>query len=159
MMKYSITAIVLACVVLSHSYVLPTVAFSTSTPPSPRLVGPSSSTALFGVRSRLRNVFRRGVKTLEPETAKPDTEKDEPPKQLWRLMYYHTDYMPESIARVLAKLVPSLDRRTAYELCCHARMAGKVPLLVTTQGDVERYRDILLQYGLKATAEPYKEIK
>lgn len=164
-MKSSITAIIFACLVLCPSCMLRTAAFSTQplpgSHPSPQTTtfrSRPSGTALCGVRSAVRNAFRRGVRTLEPDTATPDSTKEQEPKQLWRLVYHDCEYTPESIARVVAKLIPSLNRRTAYELCSHARMVGRVPLLVTTQKDAERYRDSLLRYGLTATVEPHTEI-
>ena len=115
----------------------------------------SSSTALGGVRSTVKRIFRR-VRTLEREdTSLDDDETEDEPQKMYRLLYHdHCDYGPENVARVVAKVIPSLDRRAAYHLISYARENGRgIPLLVTDQNNAERYCAILQQFGLLSTVE------
>ena len=158
MKSFVLTAIGCAlCLLFSHQGTTTAVtAFSPAPPAPPAASRPRSTTALFGVRSAVRKVFRRGVRTLEKEEKKKESEEETKPEEMYRLVYHDScDYQPEGVARVLAKLLPMLDRRTAYELCSHARMAGKAPLLVTDRNNAERYALLLRQYGLTATVEPH----
>ena len=107
-----------------------------------------------------QRVFRRGkksVQTLERE-APPTKQQQEPkePKELWRVMFHNSEYMPDRVARVLARIVPTLDRRAAFELCSRARSVGKVPVVITTsKKEADMYCLAILQQGLTATVEPH----
>ena len=115
-----------------------------------------SSTSLYGVRSTVRKIFRR--RTLVKEDTSTKDDDTEPPK-MYRLMYFDDcDYGPENVARVIAKSVPSLNRRTAYHLVSYARENGKVPLLVNIdEGTAERSCALLRRNGLHATVELHGE--
>ena len=110
---------------------------------------------MYGVRSTFQRVVRGAVRTLVREPKKKESEQEEepPPQKMYRLIYYdQCDYQPENVARILAKIIPSLDRRVAYELTSRARMMNGttqgVPLLITTQKECELYGALLIQYGL-----------
>ena len=109
---------------------------------------------MYGVRSTFQRVVRGAVRTLVREPKKKESEQEEePPQKMYRLMYYdQCDYQPENVARILAKIIPSLDRRVAYELTSRARMMDGttqgVTLLITTQKECELYGALLIQYGL-----------
>ena len=119
----------------------------------------ASTTRLDGVRSTIRRVVRGAVRTLVREPKKKESQQEpEPPPRLYRLMYYdQCEYQPENVARILAKTIPSLDRRVAYELTSRARMQGTagVPLLLTTQKECELYGGLLTQYGLTTNVVPH----
>lgn len=105
-----------------------------------------------------RDRNRRGVKTLEPEEETKraqKTKKKQTPEPLWRVMLYGTEWQPDIVARILASTIPALDRRAAFELCTHARFAGKVALVVTTKKQAEMYSLALQRKGLPVTIEPY----
>ena len=114
----------------------------------------TTTTRLYGVRSTFKRVVRGAVRTLVREPKKKESEQEEePPQKMYRLIYYdQCDYQPENVARILAKIIPSLDRRVAYELTSRARMMDGttqgVPLLITTQKECELYGALLIQYGL-----------
>ena len=116
------------------------------------------TTRLSGVRSTIQRVVRGAVRTLVREPKKDSKQEQEPPQRLYRLMYYdQCDYQPENVARILAKTIPSLDRRVAYELTSRARMQGAagVPLLLTTQKECDLYGALLTQYGLTTKVVPH----
>ena len=114
----------------------------------------TTTTRLYGVRSTFQRVVRGAVRTLVREPKKKESEQEEePPQKMYRLIYYdQCDYQPENVARILAKIIPSLDRRVAYELTSRARMMDGttqgVTLLITTQKECELYGALLIQYGL-----------
>ena len=118
------------------------------------------------MKSVFQRVFRRGknrVQTLERDTtttttttrrAPPSPTKQ--PSDHWRVIMYNSEYMPDRVARVLAKIFPMLARRTAFELCSRARMMGKDTLVVvSSQKEATMYCTMLQQYGLTATMEPH----
>ena len=120
-----------------------------------KIVSPrTTTTRLYGVRSTFQRVVRGAVRTLVREPKKKESEQEEePPQKMYRLIYYdQCDYQPENVARILAKIIPSLDRRVAYELTSRARMMDGttqgVTLLITTQKECELYGALLIQYGL-----------
>jgi ATP-dependent Clp protease adapter protein ClpS len=151
------------------------VAYSALSLPPPRLAPtpilpmltitqvPIADTALHGelvMKSVWQRVFRRGkqkkVQTLERP---PETEKKKDPVRLYRVMYHNSEYMPDRVARVLAKVFPTLDRRAAFELCTNARSVGKVAVVITGKKQAETYCMALLRQGLTATVEPHVDVK
>jgi len=110
-----------------------------------------------------QRIFRRSsknrVQTLEREetdatTATPEKKKKDP---LWRVMFYNSEYLPDRVAKVLAKIFPTLDRRAAFELCTRARSVGKVAVIITSKKQAEMYCLTMQRQGLTATIEPHHE--
>lgn len=112
---------------------------------------------LLVMKSVWQRVFRRnrGVQTLERETT-PATKEKKDPEKLWRVMFHNSEYMPDRVARVLAKIVPTLDRRAAFEICSRARFVGKVPVLVTNKKEAEYFCLAIQRQGLTSTIEPHE---
>lgn len=169
-MNYLITAIFACFFVLRLDE---TVAYSAMSLPPPRFAPtPMLSTMttqtplayvdtdldeeLLQMKSVLGRVFRRGknrLQTLEKETTAPATEKEKRP-ELWRVMFHNSEYMPERVARVLAKVFP-ISRKAAFEICLRARENGTVSVVIVSKKEAEKYCGALLRRGLTATIEPY----
>lgn len=106
-----------------------------------------------GVWQRLRGKNR--VQTLERESTQTKTKKKKDPERLWRVMFHNSDYHLESVARVLAQVIPAHDRRSAYALCQRARTEGKVVVIITRKQDAEICCLAINRQGLTATVEPH----
>ena len=116
----------------------------------------ATTTRLYGVRSTFQRVVRGAVRTLVREPKKKESEQEEePPQKMYRLIYYdQCDYQPENVARILAKIIPSLDRRVAYRARQMNGTTQGVQLLITTQKEFELYGALLIQYGLTIQVVP-----
>lgn len=117
----------------------------------------SSSTELYMVGRLFRRAKRKGVQTLEREeqsTTKKEKQQQPPDKDpVFRILLHNTEWQPEIVARIIAKIIPTLDRRVAYELCTAARLAGKVPLVIVPKKQAEAYYVRLRRKGLPVTME------
>lgn len=105
-------------------------------------------------------LLRRGgrkkqVRTLEKEDTKQTTKRKKEKDPMWRVMLYSTEYQPDIVAKILASVIPVLDKRVGFELCTMARSMGKVPLVVTRKKEAEVYCVLLQKYGLPVTIEPH----
>ena len=106
---------------------------------------------------RDRSNTKRGVKTLERE--KRETKKQEKSRDpIFRVMLYATEAQPEIVARIVAKVIPSINRMAAYELCVYAKStpAQKVLLVLASQKQAEQYCLRLRKRGLPVTIEPHE---
>lgn len=107
------------------------------------------------MKSVFGRVLRRGKNRLQtlvkPSAATKKQKKD--PEELWRVMFHNSEYMPERVARVLAKVFP-ITRLTAFDICVRARSEGTVAVAVTNKKQAEKYCGALLKSGLTATIEP-----
>ena len=104
--------------------------------------------------SALRRIFRRGKNRLQTLEKTRTEKKQQDPEELWRVLFHNSDYLPDGVARVLAKVLP-ISRGAAFEICLRAREAGTVVVLVTDKKQAEKYCGALLQRGLTATIEPH----
>ena len=98
---------------------------------------------------------QRRVKTLEEPDIKKDVDEktdDKPPS--YRLMLYGSEGDPSIVAKRVAKVIPSIDRRFAFEICLQARYVGKVQLLLLdSKKQAEMYCLGLQRQGLRSTIE------
>lgn len=104
----------------------------------------------------LRRVFRRAkgrLQTLDKEGTATKRQKD--PERPWRVLFHNSEYRPDSVSRVLTKVLP-ISRATAFEVCLRARNEGTVVVMVTDKKKAEKYCGALLRRGLTATIEPYE---
>ena len=105
---------------------------------------------------RQRDNKQRRVKTLEDPDIKKDvdeTTEDKPPPS-YRVIMYGSEGDPSIVAKRVAKVVPSIDRRFAFELCLQARYVGKVPLLLCdSKKQAEMYCVGLQRQGVRSTIE------
>lgn len=100
----------------------------------------------------LRRVRKGVLKTLERKKAAPKKQKE--PEELWRVVFHNSEYTPDSVARVLAKVFP-ITRMTAYDICVRARTEGTVTVAVTHKKEAEKYCGALNRRGLTATIQPH----
>ena len=117
----------------------------------------ASTTTALNMIGRIfrRNNKTRGVKTLE--RSKEDTKKQQLKKKepMYRVMMYATEIQPEIVARIVAQVIPSLNRMVAYELCLMAKAtpSQKVLLVLINQKQAELYCLRLRKRGLPVSIE------
>ena len=99
---------------------------------------------------------QRKVKTLEEPDVKKDVDEktDDKPPPSYRLMLYGSEGDPSIVAKRVAKVIPSIDRQFAFEICLQARYVGKVQLMVLeNKKQAEMYCLGLQRQGLRSTIE------
>ena len=122
---------------------------------------PTTSTQLAMIGRLFRRDRRKRVQTIIEQEEEESTKLDQPPTQqkapdpVWRVILYNTEWQPEIVARILARTIPTLDRRIAFELCTQARMAGQVTLVITRKREAEGFCVRLQRQGLPVTMEPH----
>ena len=131
---------------------------ATVSPPPPPT---TTSTQLAMIGRLFRRDRRKRVQTIIEQEEEESTKLDQPPTQqkapdpVWRVILYNTEWQPEIVARILARTIPTLDRRIAFELCTQARMAGQVTLVITRKREAEGFCVRLQRQGLPVTMEPH----
>ena len=157
---------VLTCFLLLSLLQVSTAAFSSLPVRHERCIPTKSLEATVEIHESqlhmIGRIFRRDkknkgnrVQTLEREDTKRSIKKKKENDPLWRVMLYNTEYQPDIVARILASVIPSLDRKAAFELCIFGRSAGKVTLVITRKKQAELYCLGLQRQGLPATIEPH----
>lgn len=150
--------LLLVCSTMGFSFVTP----STRSIPSPALVvgefrhSPrSSSTQLYMSDQQRTRSTKKGVSTITKDKTETKVEEDKKKEEMWRVVLHNDEvHTFHYVVRSLTKVIGTLDRKAAFEICVQTHGIGKSTITKTWKKQAEQYCLGLQRQGLTVSIAP-----
>mmetsp|Transcript_9673 Transcript_9673/g.17598 ORF Transcript_9673/g.17598 Transcript_9673/m.17598 type:complete len:180 (-) Transcript_9673:75-614(-) len=171
MMKTTSVCIILAKLVLITSS---TLAFSPPVAPTTRLVLPSPafvadpmrqsprfhSTQLYMSDKERARSTKKGVKTITKDSTETKVEEDKKKEEMWRVVLHNDEvHTFHYVVRSLCKVIGTLDRKAAFEICVQTHGVGKSTITKTWKKQAEQFCLGLQRQGLTVSIAPDQDFE
>eukprot|EP00540_Astrosyne_radiata_P015196 CAMPEP_0116848462 /NCGR_PEP_ID=MMETSP0418-20121206/15010_1 /TAXON_ID=1158023 /ORGANISM="Astrosyne radiata, Strain 13vi08-1A" /LENGTH=187 /DNA_ID=CAMNT_0004480035 /DNA_START=62 /DNA_END=625 /DNA_ORIENTATION=+ len=115
----------------------------------------SSPTALFMSEGETQTKRRTGRSTAYAEEAEPELEEETGGETDWRVILHNDEvHTFHYVVRTLTRVVGTLDRKAAFEVCVEAHGSGKGTITKTWKKQAEQYAVSLQRQGLTVSMAP-----
>ena len=142
-----------------------TVAFSSpftrlSIPPSR-----TSSTILYmsdagGGGTERERKTKKGISTIVKDRVETKQKEDIKEEEMWRVLLHNDEiHTFQYVTQSLVKVIGTLDRKTAFEICVQTHNSGKATVTKTWRKQAEKFCLGMQRQGLTASIAPDKRFK
>jgi ATP-dependent Clp protease adapter protein ClpS len=171
MMKTTSVCVILAQLVLIASS---TLAFSPPVAPTTRLVLPSPafvadpmrqsprfhSTQLYMSDKERARSTKKGVTTITKDSTETKAEEDKKKEEMWRVVLHNDEvHTFHYVVRSLCKVIGTLDRKAAFEICVQTHGVGKSTITKTWKKQAEQFCLGLQRQGLTVSIAPDQDFE
>ena len=159
-----IQLLLVACSTTAFSFVAPSTRTSLPTPTlvadplrqSPR----SRSTQVYmSDQQRVRST-KKGVATITKDATETKTEEEKKKEEMWRVVLHNDEvHTFHYVVRSLCKVIGTLDRKAAFEICVQTHGVGKSTITKTWKKQAEQYCLGLQRQGLTVSIAPDEDFE
>jgi ATP-dependent Clp protease adapter protein ClpS len=151
-----------------------TTAFSFVAPSSTRMVAPAPafvadplrhsprarSTQLYMSDRQRSKSTKKGVKTITKDGTETKAEEDKKKEEMWRVVLHNDEvHTFHYVVRSLTKVIGTLDRKAAFEVCVQTHGIGKSTITKTWKKQAEQYCLGLQRQGLTVSIAPDEDFE
>mmetsp|Transcript_2657 Transcript_2657/g.4870 ORF Transcript_2657/g.4870 Transcript_2657/m.4870 type:complete len:174 (-) Transcript_2657:62-583(-) len=150
-------------IVLAVGCVLPFANAFSVVPPRPVTIQRSSlssdkrasSTQLFMSDQERSRSTKKGVKTIIKDKTETKAEEQKKKEEMWRVVLHNDEvHTFNYVIRSLTKVVGTLDRKAAFEICVQTHGIGKATVTKTWKKQAEQFCLGLQRQGLTVSISP-----
>lgn len=151
-----------------------TTAFSFVAPSSTRKVAPAPafvadplrhsprarSTQLYMSDRQRSKSTKKGVKTITKDGTETKADEDKKKEEMWRVVLHNDEvHTFHYVVRSLTKVIGTLDRKAAFEVCVQTHGIGKSTITKTWKKQAEQYCLGLQRQGLTVSIAPDEDFE
>lgn len=120
-----------------------------------RSIPSSKTTRLFmSDRERARST-KKGVTTIEKDKVETQAEEQKKKEEMWRVVLHNDEvHTFNYVIRSLTKVIGTLDRKAAFEVCVQTHGIGKATVTKTWKKQAEQFCLGLQRQGLTVSISP-----
>jgi ATP-dependent Clp protease adapter protein ClpS len=116
----------------------------------------SSSTALFMSDQERKSTTKKGTKVMDKTETKVEEKKNK--EEMWRVVLHNDEvHTFNYVIRSLTKVIGTLDRKAAFEICVQTHGIGKATVTKTWKKQSEQFCLGLQRQGLTVSISPDKD--
>ncbi|CAB9517340.1 ATP-dependent Clp protease adaptor protein [Seminavis robusta] len=142
-----------------------TMAFTVLTPPSTsNLLGsnqhqfPESATRLYMSDREKTKSRKKGLTTITIDKTETQAEEQKKKEEMWRVVLHNDEvHTFNYVIRSLCKVIGTLDRKAAFEICVQTHGIGKATVTKTWKKQAEQHCLGLQRQGLTVSISPDKD--
>jgi ATP-dependent Clp protease adapter protein ClpS len=130
-------------------------AFSVLLPPSQLTASTVSSTQLYMSDRETTKTTKKGVTTIVKERTETKAEEKKNKEEMWRVLLHNDEvHTFNYVIRSLTKVIGTLDRTAAFEICVQTHGIGKATVTKTWKKQAEQFSLGLQRQGLTVSISP-----
>ena len=116
---------------------------------------PSSPTQLYMSDRERTKSTKKGVKTIIRDKTETKAEEQKKKEEMWRVVLHNDEvHTFNYVIRSLTKVVGTLDRKAAFEICVQTHGIGKATVTKTWKKQAEQFCLGLQRQGLTVSISP-----
>ena len=124
-------------------------------PPSQVARRVASSTQLYMSDKERSRSTKKGVTTIIKDKTEAKAEEQKKKEEMWRVLLHNDEvHTFNYVIRSLCKVIGTLDRKAAFEICVQTHGIGKATVTKTWKKQAEQYCLGLQRQGLTVSISP-----
>lgn len=124
-------------------------------PPSQLTASTVSSTQLYMSDRETTKTTKKGVTTIVKERTETKAEEKKNKEEMWRVLLHNDEvHTFNYVIRSLTKVIGTLDRTAAFEICVQTHGIGKATVTKTWKKQAEQFSLGLQRQGLTVSISP-----
>ncbi len=103
---------------------------------------------------------KKGLSTIVKERVETKQKEDIKEEEIWRVLLHNDEvHTFQYVTQSLVKVIGTLDKKTAFEICVQTHNSGKATVTKTWKKQAEKYCLGMQRQGLTASIAPDKSFK
>jgi ATP-dependent Clp protease adapter protein ClpS len=103
---------------------------------------------------------KKGISTIVKERVETKQKEDIKEEEIWRVLLHNDEvHTFQYVTQSLVKVIGTLDKKTAFEICVQTHNSGKATVTKTWKKQAEKYCLGMQRQGLTASIAPDKSFK
>ncbi len=103
---------------------------------------------------------KKGLSTIVKERVETKQKEDIKEEEMWRVLLHNDEvHTFQYVTQSLVKVIGTLDKKTAFEICVQTHNSGKATVTKTWKKQAEKYCLGMQRQGLTASIAPDKSFK
>jgi ATP-dependent Clp protease adapter protein ClpS len=103
---------------------------------------------------------KKGVQTITIEKTETQVEEEKKKEEMWRVVLHNDEvHTFNYVIRSLCKVIGTLDRKAAFEICVQTHGIGKATVTKTWKKQAEQHCLGLQRQGLTVSISPDKDFE
>jgi ATP-dependent Clp protease adapter protein ClpS len=122
------------------------------------VVGSRRDSRLYMSSTEKTTTTKKGVQVMDRVETKPDGSKKK--EEMWRVLLHNDEvHTFNYVIRSLSKVIGTLDRKAAFEICVQTHGIGKATVTKTWKKQAEQYCLGLQRQGLTVSISPDEDFE
>ena len=119
-----------------------------------------SSTQLFMSDQERSRSTKKGVQTIIKDKTETKAEEQKKKEEMWRVLLHNDEvHTFNYVIRSLCKVIGTLDRKAAFEICVQTHGVGKATVTKTWKKQAEQFCLGLQRQGLTVSISPDEDFQ
>lgn len=118
------------------------------------------TTKLYMSDQERQRTTKKGVQTITLEKTETQVEEEKKKEEMWRVVLHNDEvHTFNYVIRSLCKVIGTLDRKAAFEICVQTHGIGKATVTKTWKKQAEQHCLGLQRQGLTVSISPDKDFE